>query len=160
MQGKLISGLASLVMAHAPEPIQPIYPRRHVASPDDECVSKSFSIHKLTALAPEILLDTASPDNNAVVFQLFNPITRVSGECTAHGTTLAPDKDTGRPELWYDCFVESRDPSITVQFQYDSALDQLTVNETWICEEDEVDGSFRSVPACLSDVGDKGHCQV
>ncbi|OIW32038.1 hypothetical protein CONLIGDRAFT_712446 [Coniochaeta ligniaria NRRL 30616] len=110
---------------------------------DDECVSKSFALRNLTALAPQVVIDESNPDNNAVVFQLFNPITKVSGECAAHGATLAPDKATGNPELWYNCFVESRDPSITVQFQFDSASYQLTVNETWLCEEDEVDGIFQ-----------------
>ncbi|MDB5911140.1 MAG: hypothetical protein JWP34_5257 [Massilia sp.] len=112
---------------------------------DKECVSKSFAIHNLTAVAPQVVIDSSSPDNNAVVFRLFNPITEVSGECAAHGVTLAPDNVTGNPGLWYNCFVESRDPSITVQFQYDSALDQLTVNETWVCEEDEDDGTFQCV---------------
>lgn len=116
---------------------RPAYPN------DDECVSKAYALHNLTALAPQVVLDRSSPENDAVVFQLFNPVTGVSGECAAHGATLAPDKVTGNSELWYDCFVESRDPSITVQFQFDSALSQLTVNETWMCEEDELDGIFQ-----------------
>jgi hypothetical protein len=112
---------------------------------DDDCISRSFAIRNLTALAPQIVTDRADPSNNAVVFQLYNPITSVSGECAAHGASLAPDTATSEPEEWYSCFVESRDPSISVQFQYDSATSQLTVNETWICEEDEVDGIFRWV---------------
>ncbi|KAB5532672.1 hypothetical protein GE09DRAFT_1145469 [Coniochaeta sp. 2T2.1] len=146
MQVLLLTQLFNIVIASPLERIYSIDSRSHVASPsqsDDECVTKSFATHNLTALAPQVVLDSRIPDNNAVVFQLFNPITEVSGECAAHGATLAPDKETGEPELWYNCFVESRDPSITAQFQFDSALSQLTVNETWICEEDEVDGSFR-----------------
>ncbi|KAJ9160937.1 hypothetical protein NKR19_g2785 [Coniochaeta hoffmannii] len=112
---------------------------------DDECVTRSFAIHNLTALSPQVVIDSSDPNNNAVVFQLFNPITAVSGECAAHGAILAPDRETGDTDVWYSCFVESRDPSIAVQFQYDSAVNQLTVNETWICEEDEEGGTFQCV---------------
>jgi hypothetical protein len=94
-------------------------------------------------VSPQVIIDSATPDNNAVVFRLFNSITAVSGECAAHGSALSPNNATGIPEKWYNCFVESRDPSIVVQFQYDSASNGLTVNETWTCEEDEEDGSYQ-----------------
>jgi hypothetical protein len=105
----------------------------------EECVTKALALRNLTALAPQIVLDSAIPENNAVVFQLFNPVTQVSGECAAHGDTLSPDALTGRPDIWYNCFVESRDPTITVEFQFDSSLNRLTVNETWTCADDEDD---------------------
>lgn len=106
---------------------------------------ESYAVHNLTALAPEVIIDSSAPANNAVVFQLFNPITGVSGECAAHGATLAPDKAVGKPATWYNCFVESRNSSITAQFQFDSVLNQLTVNETWTCGEDEEDGTLKCV---------------
>lgn len=130
--------------------VEPCLARRS----DNECVSDSFAVHNLTALAPEVIIDSSKPDNNAAIFQLFNPVTQVSGECAAHGATLAPDKALGEPEIWYNCFVESRDPSITAHFQFDSVLNQLTVNETWTCGEGDEGGTLQ----CVSQVNFAGKC--
>lgn len=117
----------------------------------EDCISKAYALHNLTALGTQVVLDSGNPENNEVVFQLFNPITGVSGECAAHGASLAQHKATGDPESWYNCFVESRDPSITVQFQFDSVLSQLIVNETWACERN--DGNLTYVPYLVTLLG-------
>lgn len=100
---------------------------------DQECMARSLSLQNLTAIRPEIVIDSSNPANNAVVFQLYNPATGVSGECAAHGATLSPDPAVGKPELWYGCFVESRDATISAGFRFDSPGNQLTVKETWTC---------------------------
>ncbi|KAB5523992.1 hypothetical protein GE09DRAFT_1065429 [Coniochaeta sp. 2T2.1] len=88
----LLLGFVNLAIASTPDRIHSIDSRSHVTSPStqsgDECVSKSFAIHNLTALAPQTVLDSAKPDNNAVVFQLFNPITEVA--VTLNHALLSP----------------------------------------------------------------------
>jgi hypothetical protein len=71
-----------------------------------------------------------------IYFQLGNPALGVDGQCSAHGPTLAPSGIANAlydPNKWYNCFMETRDPSIDAIFRFDSAQNQLTVNETWSC---------------------------
>lgn len=112
----------------------------HMTRNAEDCTSRSAALVNLTVVNTQIVLgNPLSRENSSIVFQLRNPATGVEGECAAHGPALTPNGVGSDPYIWYNCFVESRNPSITKMFQYDSVINQLSVNETWICDDNTAD---------------------
>jgi len=129
-----------------------------------------------------IVLDDSSDgaNNSYIAFELHNSAIGVDAECSGHGAALVSGISESDPDQWYFCFVESRDPSISASFKYDSSLNMLTVNETWTDSSSTDDSScgYESLrtrkisktttyqalgsdylPIVCQDVGDKGSMQ-
>ncbi|KAK3934007.1 hypothetical protein QBC46DRAFT_325764 [Diplogelasinospora grovesii] len=106
---------------------------------DEGCYNKSIALTNLTIYAAEVILgDPLKGENSSIAFQLFNTALGADGtdaQCSAHTAALTPQGTQSDPYVWYGCFVESRDTSanISARFRYDGTIDQLTVNETWTC---------------------------
>jgi hypothetical protein len=108
-----------------------------VRDASETCPEMSLAMRNMTLMQIDILNDSRLDGDSSIAFQLYNPATAVETECSAHGPTLLPDGAGGDSNTWYDCFVESRNPNIRAAFQYDAALNRLTVNETWICDNSD-----------------------
>ena len=105
---------------------------------DAECLQKALAQRNLSAIQTQITFSNSSDGlNNVIEFRLYNPAIDVSTECAGHGAALSPTGPARNPDMWYWCFVESRDSNIAASFRYDTVTNRLTVNETWICKDQD-----------------------
>lgn len=98
----------------------------------EDCTADSLALKNMTTYQIQIVYTDSPTDDNSVVFQLYNPVIGVDAQCAAYGPGLGVG-DT-RNDTWYGCFIESRDTRISASFAYDFVLNQVTVNETWVCD--------------------------
>lgn len=106
----------------------------------EDCTAESRELHNMTTYQIQISYSNSSHEDNSVVFQLYNPAIGVDAQCAAYGPTLGVGDS--RSDTWYPCFVESRDPRISAAFKYDFVANQVTVNETWVCDAADPDQSY------------------
>ncbi len=105
-----------------------------------DCLPRSARVTKLAFIDAQFIDGGPGGGQDSMIyFQLNNPTLDVQAQCSAHGPSLGP-KDMGNrlydPAKWYNCFMESRDPTIGAVFQFDSSVNRLTVNETWSCQNE------------------------
>ncbi|KAH8899984.1 hypothetical protein GQ53DRAFT_758113 [Thozetella sp. PMI_491] len=134
------------------------------------CLENSGRVNNLTLIYTRTLDGgPAGGEDSMIYFQLGNPALGVDAQCSAHGPTLAPsgtDNTLFDPGKWYNCFVESRDPSIDAVFRFDSVQTRLTVNETWACQDEKTDtmvpfqayGSTKMPLICSGDKASQTEC--
>lgn len=108
------------------------------------CTSRSAAIHNLTVYGTEILYTpvAAAPGDNSTgadidtstsfEFQLYNAVLGVDAQCSTH---VNQTDDASASTTWHPCFVESRDTRIAAAFRFYLGEHTLTVNETWVCDD-------------------------
>ncbi|KAL1900124.1 hypothetical protein Sste5346_002432 [Sporothrix stenoceras] len=102
------------------------------------CSTKSAAAHNLTVYGAEILYTPANATVNTTgldtttsfEFQLFNAVLGVDAQCSTHVS------QTYNSNEWHTCFVESRDTRIAAAFRFDLGRQAVTINETWVCDDD------------------------
>ena len=99
---------------------------------NESCVTKSLALRNMTTYQIQLSYSNSSTEENSVVFQLYNPAIQVDAQCTAYGPSVGVGNDSR--QTWHPCFVESIDERIHAAFKYDFLLNQVTVNETWVCD--------------------------
>ena len=135
MNPKLLVLVSSLACATGTEASRRL-PRQALV----DCLERSTQVKTLSLIYTQVINGghDDGPDS-MIYFELQNPSIGVDAQCSAHGPTLAPNEIGNTlydPTKWYNCFVESRDPSIGAVFQFDSARKLLSVNETWSCQNE------------------------
>ncbi|KAK3313202.1 hypothetical protein B0H66DRAFT_388091 [Apodospora peruviana] len=75
--------------------------------------------------------------NSTISFILYNEAAHARGNCSAFGDALTPNGVGWDPYLWYDCTLQSEGKNttanVTTKFQYNSVLNEITLNQTWYC---------------------------
>ncbi|KAL1850222.1 hypothetical protein VTK73DRAFT_9697 [Phialemonium thermophilum] len=109
---------------------------------DDNCTAASLALHHMTTYQVILAYTNSSTCDNTVVFQLYNPAISVDAQCAAYGPTVGvspTNRSSSSSSLagdgWHSCFVESRDPRVAASFRFDFARREVTVNETWVCDD-------------------------
>lgn len=105
------------------------------------CTALSAAIHNLTVYGAEILytpanttgtstdIDTGLDTTTSFEFQLYNAILGVDAQCSTHVNQTYDSSE------WHSCFVESRDSRIAAAFRFDLGRHTVTINETWVCDD-------------------------
>lgn len=120
----------------------------------DNCLGNSLALQTLTVFQGSVTgASPASENDTAVVFQLLNPALDVDAQCAAHSTALTPNGRHRDPSVWYNCFVESRDTTISAKFQFDTVANKLTVNETWECTNATTSFTYVAEKPCFDSEG-------
>lgn len=115
-------------------------PQDSPPSISEDCAAASTALHNLTTYQIQISYSNSSTEDNSVVFQLYNPVIGVDAQCAAYGPALGVGDS--RNDTWYRCFIESLDTRISASFKYDFVLNQVTVNETWVCDSTDQSHSY------------------
>lgn len=106
-----------------------------VASRPQDCVAASLALRDMITYQIQISYSDSSKADNSVVFQLYNPVIAVDAQCAAYGPNLGVGD--ARNYTWYGCFMESLDTRISASFKYDFVVNEVTVNETWVCDTED-----------------------
>lgn len=107
-----------------------------------DCIAQSSALKNLTITWAAIFKGSPfAREPSSVSFQLFNTAIRIDAQCSAYDIALTPNAVGSDPYKWYDCFMESRDPRMSARFRYDATLNHLTVDERWVCDAVDVDGT-------------------
>jgi hypothetical protein len=115
-------------------------------APSEDCVTASLALPTLRVCQAHIVINNGlNQDESSVVFQLYNTAIGIDAQCAAHGATLSPSANGSDPSMWYDCFMESRDPRMAASFQFNAGSHTVTVNETWTCDDANYGNQYVSI---------------
>ena len=104
----------------------------HLDQQDDSCAAESRNLKSLTVLYTRIS-GSATQEGSLIAFQLQNNAGGFGAMCSSNALNVMAVPDEGDYDVWYGCFIESRDPNRAASFQYSTASKELTLNVTWDC---------------------------
>ncbi len=109
-------------------------------NPGDDCMPNSMTLKSLTVTRGQV--NGASPatgDDSSVSFELQNQAINLTVTCSAKSQALTPGGSRNDPYKWYPCSAPEGALNVAAAFQYDSVVNWVTVNETWICSDAAAD---------------------
>ncbi|KAK3386129.1 hypothetical protein B0H63DRAFT_523447 [Podospora didyma] len=112
-----------------------------VPGAEEACLNSSLSLTNLTITDAAIIMgNPMEHQNTSVTFNAYNTAAGVDAKCSASNVALTPQATGSDPYQWYDCAItSSKSPNATLKFRYDGTLQHLTVNETWVCQDEAAD---------------------